>query len=208
MTGVLKIIAITSLSLDQQDESYYKKRITKCHNYYPGVIMKSFKKRLAVKVVKVFVPCLVLLLGLAQGAFALQAGDQAPEIMGRKTKGGLFKLSAERGKYIVVNFFSTICKPCREEMPELAALEQKFPKVLFVSVLAEDKELEDVNDFISKIPLVPQTVICGSAMVKSDYRFLGFPHTVVLDVKGKVVVQYIGYTPENMKQLEKVLSGL
>jgi len=170
--------------------------------------MKSFKKRFTVKAVKMFFPCLVLLLGLVHGAFALNAGDQAPDIMGRKTVGGLFRLSSERGKTLVVNFFSTSCKPCREEIPELAALEKKFPRVRFVSVHAEDRESEDVIAFISKLPSAPQTVICGSSMVKSDYQIFGFPHTVIVDEKGKILAQFRGYTPENMKQLEKVISGL
>ncbi len=152
--------------------------------------------------------CLVLLLCFTGAAFALKTGEKAPDILGRKLGGGLFRLSAEKGKPLVLNFFSTNCKPCRDEMPELAALEKKYPLVKVVSIHAEDRDVDAVALFVSKLAAAPVTVVCGSAMVKKDFGIYGFPHTVVIDAKGMVLAQYRGYTPDNMTQLEKVMAGL
>ena len=37
--------------------------------------------------------------------------------------GAQYDLAAHRGKWVVVNFWATWCKPCLKEMPELSALD-------------------------------------------------------------------------------------
>ena len=167
--------------------------------------MKLWNKKVFTQALPTF---LVLLFCFASVASALKTGEKTPDILGRKLGGGLFRLSAEKGKPLVLNFFSTSCKPCWEEMPELAALEKKYPAVKVVSVHAEDRDVAAVAVFVSKLSAAPATVVCGSAMVKKDFGIYGFPHTVVVDGKGMVLAQFRGYTPDNMTQLEKVMAGL
>ena len=45
----------------------------------------------------------------------------APALSGRTLDGSTFDLASRRGSWVVLNFFSTTCTPCRQEHPALVA---------------------------------------------------------------------------------------
>jgi thiol-disulfide isomerase/thioredoxin len=62
----------------------------------------------------------LLLLNISPAA-ALQEGTPAPAVRAELLDGGTFDSAKQGGKVIVLNFWATWCKPCREEMPALDA---------------------------------------------------------------------------------------
>lgn len=62
-----------------------------------------------------------LLVGFPCCATELQEGQPAPIVRAELLGGGRFDSESQRGKVIVLNFWATWCKPCREEMPALDA---------------------------------------------------------------------------------------
>jgi thiol-disulfide isomerase/thioredoxin len=68
-----------------------------------------------------------------------RSGPAAPDISGTLLTGGRFRLAADRGSVVVMNFWGSWCTPCREEAPALAALARKFSSgVTFVGVDIRD----------------------------------------------------------------------
>jgi cytochrome c biogenesis protein CcmG/thiol:disulfide interchange protein DsbE len=63
----------------------------------------------------------LLLLNVSPAAAELQEGMPAPAVRAELLDGGTFDSVKQRGKVIVLNFWATWCKPCREEMPALDA---------------------------------------------------------------------------------------
>ena len=63
----------------------------------------------------------LFLLNVAPAAAELQEGMPAPAVRAELLGGGTFDSAQQRGKVIVLNFWATWCKPCREEMPALDA---------------------------------------------------------------------------------------
>ena len=68
---------------------------------------------------------LALALTTSQAEAQVRVGTVAPEIELRTLTGTTFKLSALKGRPVVITFWGTWCPPCREEFPELAEVYRK-----------------------------------------------------------------------------------
>lgn len=115
-----------------------------------------------------------------------------------------------QGKIIVLNFWATWCPPCREEMPELSTLNEKYQNknVIFLGVSTDDLDL--VKEF-SKETKVSYPLLAAD-MAGNDLAFsLGnnqdvLPYTVIIKADGTVAKTYFGRL--SMPQLEETLNKL
>ena len=58
-------------------------------------------------------------------------GSEAPEIALPDIAGDTIRLSSLRGKFVLVEFWASWCKPCREKNPELVEIYQKYHDAQF-----------------------------------------------------------------------------
>ncbi|MGH7598807.1 MAG: TlpA disulfide reductase family protein, partial [bacterium] len=61
-------------------------------------------------------------------------GKKAVEFSLPDVNGGEVALQSFRGKVVLLNFWATWCGPCREELPELDRVQEKFRKRGFAVV--------------------------------------------------------------------------
>jgi peroxiredoxin len=128
---------------------------------------------------------LVGLLGMA-GRPPL-VGSPAPEITLKDLQGRDIRLSDFRGKVVLVNFWATWCKPCKEEMPAMQASYDKLRDKGFV-VLAVN-ELEDtarVADHIRTHGHTFEVVMDHNNKVANRYGVVGLPASFLIDPEGIV----------------------
>jgi cytochrome c biogenesis protein CcmG/thiol:disulfide interchange protein DsbE len=152
---------------------------------------------------------LVLLAPIALGATAGPAvGQPAPNFLGRTLDDNSYRLKSDTGKPKVINFFSLTCKPCRQEMPELGKLEKQYPGVKFISVNTNDEQREVVEKFVKSLPAAPSNIVLTSGGLQETFHLLGLPHTIVLDSDNVVLMNLVGYTPDNIKRLNKALQEI
>jgi peroxiredoxin len=117
------------------------------------------------------------------------------------TDGHERSLSRWRGKVLVVNYWATWCKPCREEMPMFSMLHKRYALrgVQFVGIAADDPD--KVREFARQSPVSYPLLVGGERAIESTRDFgntpLAVPFTVVLDPDGNVRAAVLGRVAED-----------
>lgn len=125
----------------------------------------------------------------------------------RNTAGEKANLGSYRGKMIVLNFWATWCPPCREEMPELSALQDAYKdKNVVVLGIAVD-ETNAIKQFLTEAPVSYPIYIAENESMALATE-LGntqsiLPYTVIIDTNNIVIDTFLGRI--NKKMLEEAI---
>lgn len=125
-------------------------------------------------------------------------------------------VAAQKGKVVLVNFWATYCVPCRAEMPQLVAMQNRLKAKGFtlVTISADEQEQEAAAQQFLQKNNVPQPSYRRQA--KDDDKFINFidpkwsgalPLSILYDRSGKKVQTFHGAVklPELEAQINKLL---
>jgi peroxiredoxin len=107
----------------------------------------------------------------------------------RDIGGKIWDLKGLRGKVVLVNFWSTSCGPCREEMPELERLYQRFRAQGLVLLAMSGDEVADLRKYAEAEKISFPLLLDPGDKVKNQFRVVGIPKTFLYDREGHLAGQ-------------------
>lgn len=123
----------------------------------------------------------------------------APDFTLPDTDGNQVRLSQFRGKTVVLNFWTTTCQPCLEEMPSLADFAKvvstrKDVVVLTISTDATKEIAVSALQTLLHEPKMPFPILLDpeSNVVRDKYGTQLFPETWIIDANGVIRARFDG----------------
>lgn len=131
-----------------------------------------------------------------QGGFPHYLGNSlsAPDFTLSRRNGTPWRLEDQRGKVIVMNFWTITCKPCVQEMPTietLALIAERWGDVEVVAVTT-DENWDQVRSLIGDTSRITHLIDSEKRVVTEAYGTKLYPETWIIDRRGVVRFRYDG----------------
>jgi peroxiredoxin len=160
---------------------------------------------------RVVLGALALALTPLAGTVALAAvpATAAPDFTLPTTLGPNLRLQEQRGKVVLVNFWATWCGPCKQEMPELNKLYDKYRASGFVLLgVNVDDNARHASEVAAKLGLRFPVLLDTDKTVSRLYELSTMPTTVLIDRDGRVRHVHSGYLAGYEQLYDKEIRGL
>lgn len=140
--------------------------------------------------------CALLFAGSVFAAQVLSPVGQrvmAPDFELPDTEGRMHRLSDYRGKTVIINFWTTWCPPCREEIPSMNrawnTLQQEDVVILAIN-MGEDEDT--IFIFTADYPADFPLLLDREGEVIASWPVKGLPTTYVVAPDGRIAYRAIG----------------
>ena len=125
-------------------------------------------------------------------------GQAAADFTLSDLDGHAHKLSAERGKVVMLDFWATWCGPCRLQMPAVDRLYKEFKdKGLVVFAVNQGEPAERARAYLEKQSYTPTALLDSKGEVGRQYQVRGIPTLVIVGRDGTIVAHWVGVHPES-----------
>lgn len=151
-----------------------------------------------------------MLLVVLAAAIETAAQQKAPALSFKDINGKTIRLSAFKGKVVLVNFWATWCVPCRAEIPDLIKLQRRYRTrgLRIVGITYPPEQIAEVRRFARELKINYPLVIGSKETKQSFTASETLPLTVIIDRRGNVreIVEGIMYREEFDEKVKPLLS--
>ena len=127
---------------------------------------------------------------------ALASETTAPDFTLKSNSGKNIRLSELKGQVVLINFWASWCGPCRQEMPELEVLYQKYHKLGFTILgINVEKDATKANQIIAKGGISFPILYDSENIASLLYKVSAMPSTVIVARDGTQRAIHLGYKP-------------
>lgn len=174
------------------------------------------RKRCLLGAVKVLFAALVLF-PLAGSALAqlpvirfVRDPDPAPDFKLKEFAGKELTLEASRGKVVLLNFWATWCGPCREEIPELVVLQNRYKdRLQIIGLVVDDDDENEIRKVIASEGINYPVALADPETRFSYGGIAALPTVFVINPEGRVVQKHVGlFNPALYETEVRALLGL
>jgi thiol-disulfide isomerase/thioredoxin len=110
---------------------------------------------------------------------------------------------------VLLDFWATWCKPCRESIPHLVHLHRTYAKegLVVLGINVDRGNPDTVRNFIASME-IPYPNVAVSQEVEKKYGITSLPTTLLIDKEGRVRERIIGFSTEVAGRLTERVSEL
>jgi len=141
----------------------------------------------------------------------VEISQYAPDFTLKTLEGKKVKLSDYRGKKIILNFWTTWCPPCKEEIPQMEKYYKSLNKkdnveILAVNLTSADKSKEYIKEFAESYDITYPILLDKKGEQQKQYEIVNIPTTYFINEKGQI--KQIIKGPMDRKMMEYAMSSL
>lgn len=124
---------------------------------------------------------------------ALKDGQTAPDFVLEDAAGANVRLSAYKGKVVLLNFWATWCHGCTTEIPWLIQFQKQYKKRGFtvIGVSMDDDGWKSVRPFAAS-KNIDYPVVIGNQRMAQPFGLDAMPMTFLIGRDGKVAATSVG----------------
>lgn len=125
-----------------------------------------------------------------------------------KLGGGEVTLSSYFGQAIFLNFWATWCPPCREEMPAMQRVYDRYRQDgLVILAINFQEDAETVQAFVDELGLTFPVLLDRNGEVTMLYQVIGLPTSYFINREGRIHRIRIGAMTEDfmVQTVEEIL---
>lgn len=138
--------------------------------------------------------------------------DEVPAIaLVAAEDGAALTLADLRGKTVLLHFWATWCKPCKEELPALDSLSDEFDAARFALVLVaidSNATPAEVLAFARNLGVRLPVYVAGSGGISDSFWGWGLPVSYLIDGQGQFIGRLRGPRPWRESALRAALAAL
>ena len=118
-------------------------------------------------------------------------------------------LARHHGRVVIVDFWASWCKPCRQSIPWLNSMRERYASsgldIIGVNV---DAEHRDAEHFLQDVPIQFEIVFDPNGDLARQFNVRGMPSSFVFDRAGKLVETHLGFRDAKKDENEASLKNL
>lgn len=142
----------------------------------------------------------------AIGAAHAQGAGAQPKLTVQTLDGKTFDLAAQRGRWVIVNFWATWCSPCIAEMPAISKYVATHKDVTAIGLAYQPEPLDDVLKFAHQHPVDYPLARIDMQHPPAGWQMpVGLPTTDLIAPDGHLAKRFIG--PVDAKLLDAAIAA-
>jgi len=118
-------------------------------------------------------------------------------------------LARHHGRVVIVDFWASWCKPCRQSIPWLNTLRERYgASGLTIIGVNVDAERRDADRFLRDVPIDFEIVFDPDGALAKQFNVQAMPSTYIFDRTGKLVKTHLGFRDAKKVENEAALKNL